>query len=309
MKNVLITTSSFGNDAPEALALLEGAGLTVVFNPYRRKLTEEEAAALLEQYRPVGMIAGVEPLTRAVLTRGEGLKVISRCGIGMDSVDLAAAADLGIRVTNTPDAPTIPVAELTLGMILALLRQIHRSDASIRGGQWERPMGSLLYGKTVGIVGCGRIGTYLGRLLAPFGCTLLGHDPFLADSAVFRLLPLDELLAQADVVSLHLPCTPESRHLLDARRIGLMKEAAFLVNAARGGLVDEGALCAALAAGRLGGAALDCFEEEPYTGPLRELPNVLLTGHIGSYAREGRAIMEEQAAANLVAALREGGAA
>ena len=303
MKKVLITTSSFGKEDPTPLELLETAGLTAILNPHGRKLTEAEAAELLERHDPVGMIAGVEPLTRAVLAKGNSLRVVSRCGIGMDSVDLDAAHELGITVTNTPDAPTIPVPELTLGLILALLRQIHASDASIRRGDWERPMGSLLHGKTVGIIGCGRIGSYLGRLLAPFGCPLLGHDPFCAESALFQLVTLDDLLTRSDIVSLHFPHTPENHHFLGADRIGRMKKGAFLVNAARGGLVDEEALYGALAAGRLGGAALDCFEDEPYTGRLKDLQNVLLTGHIGSYAAEGRAIMEMQAAENLLKAL------
>lgn len=303
MKNILITTSSFGKEDPAPLQILAEAGLTAVLNPFGRKLTEAEVIDLYKQHNPVGMIAGVEPLTRAVLAKGKGLKSISRCGIGMDSVDLAAARDLGITVTNTPDAPTIPVAELALGMILALLRQIHVSDASIRNGAWERPMGNLLHGKTVGIIGCGRIGSFLGRLLAPFECTLLGHDPFCSQSAVFQLVSLEELLTRSDIVSLHLPFTDENRHFINAERLGQMKKGAFLINAARGGLVDEEALYLSLSSGNLGGAALDCFEEEPYAGKLKDLGNALLTGHIGSYAKEGRAIMEMQAAENLVRSL------
>lgn len=306
MKNILITTSSFGKEDPAPLQLLADAGLTVVLNPYGRKLTETEVIDLYEIHNPVGMIAGVEPLTRAVLEQGKRLKSISRCGIGMDSVDLAAARDLGITVTNTPDAPTIPVAELALGMILTLLRQIHVSDASIRSGGWERPMGNLLNGKTVGIIGCGRIGTFLGRLLAPFDCTLLGYDPFCSQSATFQLVSLEELLTRSDIVSLHLPFTDENRHFINAERLGLMKNSAFFINAARGGLVDEEALYHSLLSGGLGGAALDCFEEEPYAGKLKDLNNTLLTGHIGSYAKEGRAIMEMQAAENLVRELRAG---
>jgi len=305
MKNILITTSSFGKEDPAPLTVLERAGLTAVLNPFGRKLTESEAIELFEEYNPVGMIAGVEPLTRAVLEKGKGLKSIARCGIGMDSVDLTAAGDLGITVTNTPDAPTIPVAELTLGMILSLLRQTHVSDASIRNGAWVRPMGNLLHGKTVGIIGCGRIGSYLGRLLVPFECTLLGYDPFCKKSTIFQLTSLEDLLSRSDIISLHIPFTDENRHFINASRLGQMKKGALFFNAARGGLVDENALYEALSSGYLGGAALDCFEEEPYMGKLKDLRNTLLTGHIGSYAKEGRAIMEMQAAENLVRELEK----
>jgi D-3-phosphoglycerate dehydrogenase len=305
MKNVLITTSSFADEAPELLASLESSGLKAVLNPFRRKLTESEVDALIQEHQPVGMIAGVEPLTRQVMQKASFLKVISRCGIGMDAVDLAAAKELAIMVTNTPDAPTIPVGELTIGMILTLLRSIHVSDSSIRTGGWERPMGALLHDKTVGIIGCGRIGTYVAKILAAFGCRLLGCDPCCASHQCIGVTDLKSLLQEADIVTLHLPYTEACRHLINAERIALMKQGAVLVHASRGGLVDEDALAAALQSGKLAGAAIDCFEREPYTGPLAQLKNTLLTGHIGSYAREGRMIMEQQAMDNLLKALRE----
>lgn len=304
MKNVLITTSSFAEEAPELLRDFASAGLQAVLNPYGRKLTEAEVSALIEEYKPVGMIAGVEPLTREVLKSAPFLKVISRCGIGMDSVDLGAAREYGITVTNTPDAPTIPVAELTVGMILSLLRSIHHSDASIRNGGWNRPMGALLHGKTVGLIGCGRIGSYVGKLLAAFGCRLLGYDPYCTEHPFIELTGLEQLLAEADIVTLHLPYTEANHHLLNQELLAKMKEGALLINASRGGLVDEEALAEALQSGHLAGAALDCFEQEPYKGALAQAENTLLTGHIGSYAREGRMIMEQQAAENLLRALR-----
>lgn len=305
MNNVLITTSSFAADVPDLLASMESAGLKPILNPYRRKLSEDEVAALIKEFRPIGMIAGVEPLTRAVMTTAPFLKAISRCGIGMDSIDLAAATELGITVTNTPDAPTIPVAELTIGLILTLLRSLHLSDTSIRRGEWERPMGTLLYGKTVGIIGCGRIGSCVARIASVFGCRLIGYDPYCTGHPSIELTTLEYLLHVADVVSLHLPYSRESHHFVDGEKLALMKPEAVLINASRGGLVDEVALAGALAAGKLSGAALDCFEIEPYSGPLTGLKNTLLTGHIGSYAREGRMIMERQAVDNLLKALQE----
>ncbi len=184
---ILITTSSFGAGSDDLLTRLREAGQNVILNPHKRKLTEAEVRELVREHRPVGMIAGVEPLTKQVLADAKGLKVISRCGGGTDSVDLAAARQFGITVTATPDAVTIPVAELTLGLILGVLRHIHTADASVRRGGWERPMGTLLFEKTVGIVGLGRIGTYLSRLLSPFGCTLLGFDPALATHEICRI--------------------------------------------------------------------------------------------------------------------------
>src|SRR6056297_2069170 len=152
MKNIITTTSSFGiMDFPKEF--------NVINNPYKRRLTQDEAIELIEKYQPVGIIAGVEPLTRKVLEKAKNLRVISRCGVGLDSVDLKAAKDFDIKVTITPDAPVVSVAEITLGLILALLRRINVLDSNIRNGGWKGPKGNLLSGKTVGIIGCGRIGS------------------------------------------------------------------------------------------------------------------------------------------------------
>jgi D-3-phosphoglycerate dehydrogenase len=306
MKNILITTSSFAEQSPDLLTRLHAKGFQVILNPYGRKLSEGEISDLLKKYQPVGMIAGVEPLTREVLSGVDNLRVISRCGIGLDSVDLEAAQELGIIVTNTPDAPTVPVAELTLGLILALLRGIPASDAGIRGGQWIRPMGQLLLGKTVGIIGCGRIGKCVAKFLSVFGCRLLGYDPMVSSTDHLELVSLDFLLSESNIVTLHLPYSDKTHHILDESRFRSMQKGAVVVNAARGGLIDEQALFECLQDGHLGGAALDCFEQEPYIGPLKEMNNVILTGHIGSYAREGRALMEEQAVDNLVREMMKG---
>ena len=165
-------------------------------------------------------------------------------------------------------------------------------------------MGTLLHGKTVGIVGLGRIGTYISRLLVPFGCRLVGFDPALSTHPVCRVTGLEELVETADILTLHLPYSEENRLIMGRERIFRMKQGAVLVNAARGGLVDEGALEEAIRSGRISGAALDCFEEEPYRGSLIELAQVLLTSHIGSYAAEARAMMERQAVDNLLSELQ-----
>jgi len=301
---VLITTSSFGVNDPSLLMELKRYGLKCVLNPFGRKLTEFEVAELIKEYQPVGMIAGVEPITGNVLQKALKLKVVSRCGIGLDSVDLEAARKLGIVVTNTPDAPTIPVAELTLGLILSLLRRINVSHNSIRKGEWMRPMGSLLHGKTVGIIGCGRIGTYVAELMSVFGCSLLGYDTVRTRVVPLTMVKLDEILSRSDIVTLHLPYNEANHHFINKDRIQSMKQGAFFINAARGGLVDENALYDALVSGYLSGAAIDCFEREPYIGRLNGLENVLLTAHIGSYAKEGRVMMESQAVSNLLRVLK-----
>jgi D-3-phosphoglycerate dehydrogenase / 2-oxoglutarate reductase len=308
MKTILITTSSFGQHDRSSLEKLKNFGFSVTLNPYKRKLTEGEVASLVKKYKPVGMIAGVEPLTKSVFENAKNLKTISRCGIGMDSIDMEAVRDFGITVTNTPDAPTIPVAELTLGLILTLLRKIHLSDASIRKKEWYRPMGHLLHGKIVGIIGCGRIGSHLGKLIEPFDCKILGYDPFCPTGKQYQLVDLNFLLSHSDIVSLHFPYNPENHHFMDTKKIQNMKKGAFLINAARGGLVDENALYNALISEHLSGAALDCFEKEPYLGKLRNLNNVLLSGHIGSYAIEGRIMMEKESVENLLGELKKSGA-
>lgn len=299
MPKVLITTSSFNVAAADSLALLRQAGFEIATNPHGRKLGEDEVAGLLGD-DVVGMIAGTEPLTRRVLSGARGLKIVSRCGIGLDSVDLAAAAELGIEVTNTPDAPSAAVAELTLGLMLDQLRRISQADRQIRAGQWKPLMGGLLAARTVGIVGYGRIGRRVARLARAFGARVLAADAAdVAADGVAEASALEPLLAQADIVTLHMPSQKGAGHFLDAQRIGMMKRGAVLVNTARGDLVDEAALALAIRDGRLGGAALDTYEKEPYTGPLAELPQVVLTAHMGSYAEESRGIMEREAADNL----------
>ena len=302
MNNILITTSSFSLDyknKPE----IKNKNLNFVLNPYKRKLTQDEAISLINEYQPVGMIAGVEPLTLEVLKIAQNLKVISRCGIGLNSVDLDAAKQYGITVTNTPDAPTKAVAELTVALILNLIRHINISDRSIRDNNWERPMGNLLHGKTVGIIGCGRIGRYVAKLLQSFECNLLGYDimlPANITDSTLSLLTLDELLSLSDIVSLHIPYSNDNDTFLNTERIGRLQKHSLIINTARGGLIDEDELYDALINSRIAGAAIDCFNEEPYTGKLSQLKNVVLTAHIGSYAKEGRMLMEEQALNNLL---------
>ena len=303
MSTILITTSSFQVDTNPALQSLKAKGLQIVLNPFGRRLTEADAQELLTEYDPIGMVAGVEPLTRKVLESAPALKVIARCGIGMDSVDLIASEDLGIAVSNTPDAPSTAVAELTIGLILSILREIPQADRGVRSGAWKARMGSLFLGKTLGLIGGGRIGQKVAHLATSLGAQVIVHDPFIKTSD-FELTTFEDLLARADIVSLHIPGGDDTHHLIDQRAIECMKPGAFLINTGRGGLVDEAALARALRTGHLSGAALDVYEDEPYSGKLTALDNVVLTAHMGSYAKETRAIMEREAAENLLTGLQ-----
>lgn len=298
---VLITTSSFDTEHNFAIANLRRNGYEIVVNPFGRRLTETEAEELVGKHRPVGMIAGVESLSARVLEAAQGLRALARCGTGIDNVDLATASRLEIKVSNTPDAPTQPVAELTLGLILSVVRHIVLADRSLRSGIWTQPRGQLLCGKTVGLIGFGRIGRRVEQLLRPFEVRVVVCDPaYQGDVPGVVASSLRKLLEAADVVSLHVSVSSGTRHLLGEEEIGLLKPSAVLINTARGGLIDEVALCSALEAGRLGGAGIDVYEEEPYSGPLRLLDNVVLTCHMGTSALEARALMEAEASANLV---------
>jgi len=303
MSSFVISTSSFDIDNNPHIQNLLQKGMQVITNPHRRKLTEDEIIELLKE-GTTGLIAGIEPLTEQVFQSAKNLKVISRCGAGLDSVDLVAAKNRGITVLNTPEAPAQAVAELTMGLILTVLRKIGQIDQSVRKGEWPRTQGRLLAAQTIGIIGLGHIGRRVARLCQAFEATVISHDPYASQVPDgVALLPLEQLLATADIITLHLPYGPDTHHLLNAKAFAAMKPEAIVINAARGGLVDEHALLAALQAGKVSAAALDVFEQEPYHGPLIESGNVILTSHIGSLARESRQRMEIEAAENLLQGL------
>jgi len=225
----------------------------------------------------------------------------------MDNIDFKKIKELGVTVKNTPDGPTRAVAELTVGVIFDLLRKISFKDRQLRNGNWNKEMGSLLQDKKVGILGLGRIGRTVAELLVGLGAKVAGTDikpdvKWLEINKV-PLLALEELIKESDILCIHISYSKDSRHIIGKKEIESMKEGTYLVNLSRGGIVDEDALCQALESNHLAGAALDVFEREPYTGPLRELDNVVLTPHIGSYARVSRLEMEIQAVKNLLESL------
>jgi len=309
MSRILITTTSFAKDDVSPLDLLQKAGYETIINPYRRKLTEEEVLNLILEVKPVGMIAGVEPITARVLQEAKGLKVVSRCGVGLESVDLDAARSLGIAVTNTPDAPTEAVAELTIGLILNLLRKISFLDRELRKGNWTKETGSLVRGKKVGIIGLGRIGKRVAEMLSALRAKVAGTDiqpdyEWLQKNQV-PLVSLEELLKQSEILCLHVSYAVSKEQLIGRKEMEAMPKGACLINTSRGEIIDHDALYSMLTNGHLSGAALDVFDHEPYTGPLTKLDNVILTPHVGSYAREARVEMEIQATENLIAGLKK----
>jgi len=274
-------------------------------NPHGRELKESEIKELLNGVE--GLIAGTEPLTRKVIYSAQNLKVISRCGIGIDNIDLEAMNERGIKLYRTPEGPALAVAELTLGLILDSLRSISYLNRKIRSGGWEKKMGRLFSGKTVGIVGMGTIGKRLTTFLRPFNCKILARDhvtdmEFARENSI-NYVHLGELLKESDIVTLHLPLDNNTNGLFDRNHFLQMKDGAIFINTSRGKIVDEDDLYDVLREGKLSHACLDVYRDEPYTGKLKELDNVTLTCHVGSYAKEARVKMEEQAVENLLKGL------
>lgn len=292
---VLLGPSTFGQLDPSPIEILRKAGCEVITNPYRRRLTKEELIALLPGV--VGLIAGLELVDREVMESSH-LKVISRCGSGISNVDVRAAEELGIAFYFTPYGPTDAVAELTLGMMLCLLREAHIMDRALKQRKWEKRIGRQLKGKKVLIIGYGRIGERLAELLRPFEVEIFVVDPALKLKPLnVRLTSLEDALPGCDVISIH---ASETACILGKHEFSLLKPGVMLLNAARGGLVDESLLKKALDDGIVRGAWLDCFDAEPYEGPLCDDPRVILTPHAGSYTLKGRLKMEKRAAENLL---------
>ena len=270
--------------APEAVKMMEDAGHEVT-------LDEVSPEGLLEKigdYEAL-IVRSRTKVREDALEKAVNLKVIGRAGIGVDNIDINYAKEKGIKVVNAPMGSTLSVAELAFGHMLALARGIVRGSIGIKGNQWlkKKLKGMELDGKTVGILGCGRIGQALARRCQAFGMTTIGFDPYLpkevAESFGIELMGLDDLLKRSDFISLHVALTDSTRHMLSIEQFEIMKESAYLVNCARGGTVDEEALYNALKEGKIGGAALDVFETEPPgETKLAELDNVTFTPHIGA---------------------------
>ena len=286
---VVITARSFGRYSRAAYAILERAGCHVSHLSGSRPKTAEEMIPLVRDAD--GLIVGCDEISAAVLDVAPRLKVVAKFGVGYDNIDVRAAGERGISVTFTPGATEDTVADLAMGLVVALARQITTGDAMVRAGGWERPRSVGLCHRTLGIVGLGAIGRRLAARARVFGMRLVAHDvvPDVAFARQYeiRYTTLEDLLQEADFVSLHVPLTPGSRKLIGERELQLMKRTAFLVNTARGELVDEEALVCALREGTIAGAGLDVFWNEPPLGsPLLALSNVILTPHIAGDSPE-----------------------
>ena len=303
MKKIVITTSSFGVFDNTPLQLLHDRNYQVVLNPYRRTITSAEFLELAKD--AVGVIAGTEKIPADVLYKTTSLRVISRCGVGIDNIDREAAERRKIIIFNTPDGPTEAVAELTIGLILSLIRNVPQMNKDLHNRKWSKQTGYLLKDKKIGIIGMGRIGTRVAEMMKPFQVQVAYHDLSECNSFYVFMPDFDSFLSHSDIVLLHASKKSSHSLFIGAREIGLMKKGSWLVNMARGDMIDEDALYNALSSGHLSGAALDVFSREPYDGRLTELDNVILTPHVGSYAREARIAMEKKAVLNLLEALEE----
>lgn len=297
-KRILIGPSTFGAADPAPLKKLSDEGFELINNPFGRKLTKEELSQLLPGVK--GLIAGIEALDREILKNSQ-LKVISRCGSGTDNIDLRAASELGIKVYSTPEAPVEAVAELTIGAMLSLLRFIPQMNRDLHCGKWSKKTGYQLKAKTVAIIGYGRIGRYVAKLLQSFGLKIIAVDPNVNPEQVklegIELMRLDKALSIADIVSIHVN---ENKEILGEKEFELMKQGSFLLNSSRGSVINKSALITAIESGRLAGAWLDTFKEEPYSGPLTKYDNIILTPHVGSYTKECRKLMEAESVDSII---------
>lgn len=305
---VLVTPTSYGKNDPRLKSELELAVGEVIYNPTGKPLASSEVAELLPGVD--GYIAGLDEIDRQALEKADRLKVIARYGVGVDSVDLEAAVEKGILVTNTPGANASSVAELTIALMLALARQIPEAAAATHQGLWPRLPGVAIEGKTVGIVGLGSIGKQFARRLRGFDCRILAYEPFpdmdFLHNNLVDLVGLDELLGQSDFVSLHLPLLPDTRCMVNGEFLKKVKKGACLINTSRGEIIDEDALFAALKSGHLRGAGLDAFTVEPPDPdhPLLALPQVIATPHLGAQTDAATSNMGWLAMRDCLAVLR-----
>ncbi len=289
---VAVGASSFGSGSAEAECLLQEHGVEIVKNPYGRRLTQEETITHLQGMD--GLLAGLEPLNEAVFSACPSLKAIARIGIGMDNVDLEAAARHGIRVSNTPEGPTDAVAEMTMAALLAILHNIVWSNEDVHRGVWKKRLGRSIRELSILMIGYGRIGRKTGDLFRQMGARILVYDKYDREATSCTL---EEGLSEADVISLH---ASGAEKILSAPLFSRMKDGVILLNSARGALIDENALHEALQQGKVSAFWGDALWQEPYSGSLTGCDRAILTPHISTYTRLCRETMELQAARNLL---------
>jgi phosphoglycerate dehydrogenase-like enzyme len=307
--NIAITCLQLIRDLEQHRARLEDAGLTIAVPVIRgQRLVGDQLVAALDGC--VGVVAGDDKFTADVLERCPALRVISKWGIGIDGIDLAAAAARGITVSNTPGVFDDEVADVAMGYLIMLARHLHLIDRGVRAGGWPKLPGTSLRGATLGIVGLGGIGRAVAVRAAAAGMIVCGCDPSpesatAAGALGVSVVPFDDLLVASDFVSVNCPLTPETRHLFDGGAFARMKRGAYLVNTGRGAVVSTDALVAAIAAGQLAGAALDVMEDEPPVpgSPLLELPDVVIGAHNASNTLQASARVHVLAIDNLLRGL------
>lgn len=276
--------------SPRAMELLEQQGYELLLNPYDRTLTEDELAEMIQGAD--AMVAGSDKVTHRILAAGSPtLKIVAKQGVGYNSIDVAAAKELGIAVTITPGANSASVADLTMGLLLTAARNITGMDRAIRLGNWYRHTGVTLPGKTIGIVGMGNIGGEVAKRAHAFGMNVLAYDVFprqdFIDAYGVVYTDLETLFQKSDFISLHAPAIPETHHMVRHETLQMMKPNTYIINAARGELIDEDALYEALKNSMIAGAALDVYAEEPPRhSRLMELENIVFTAHAGAYTKE-----------------------
>ena len=289
---VVVGASSFGQSSNEAIDLLRDKRIEVVLNPFGRKMTEDE---IIEHIGDAdGLLAGLEPLNENVFSRCKNLKAVSRIGIGMDNVDIEAAKKYGIAVSNTPDGPTEAVAEMTLAALLAIEHNLVESNADVHKGIWKKRIGHSISELTILVIGYGRIGRAVSSLLSAMGANVMIYDKYLPSDSNCTL---DEGLKKADVITIH---ASGNNEILSEKELKQVKNGAVILNSARGKLINETALFNELVSGHVGYYWGDALWEEPYSGPLIGLNNVLLTPHICTYTTKCRLSMEKQAVINLL---------
>lgn len=304
---ILVTPTSFKPDSNSpAMTELKSFADSLVFNPSGKPLLQDELIPLLDGCD--GCIAGLDYYTAAVIENTDRLKVISRYGVGVDRVDLAAAKTRNVVVCNTPGANTQAVADLAFALLLSVARKVPLLDRKTRDGQWLRSSGIELYGKTLGILGLGAIGKAVARRAAGFSMNVIAFDPYMdtqyAQANGIVPADFDTVIKEANFISLHLPLTEGTKRIISADAMRTMKKGAVIVNTARGGLIDEVAAYDFLASGHLGGMGLDVYEEEPpVKSPLFELENVVLTPHTSAHTVEATEAMAFMAVQNLIEVL------
>ena len=291
------------------IELLKKAGFRVTVNS---SITYDELKRNVAFY-DVLVVRSRTKITKEIIESGEKLKIIARAGAGLDNIDVKAAEEKGISVVNSPEALAIAVAELTLGLILCLARGISRADRLMKEGKWAKKefYGWQLRGKTLGVLGLGNIGSHVARLAKAFGMKILitkrtPPPPEVLEELQAEFISLNELLKRSDIVTIHVPLTPQTHHMIGEREIGLMKDGAYIVNTSRGAIVDEKALLEALKSGKLAGAALDVYEIEPPTNyELIKMPNVVCTPHIGAQTVEAQEMAAKIIAEKIIKTIKE----